>query len=130
MDREAGERYDDEVPAGHVLRQRPASGSLVKRGGRVEVAVSLGPQVVAVPDLDGADAEHDEDEGEPSDEPRTGEHHAAPHDGVVRSLAHLLDRDARDQRPYPHDPQLKRFPGGKTRLDRVGRRASMPCLQL
>ena len=54
MDREAGERYDDEVPAGHVLRQSPASGSLVKRGGKVEVAVSLGPQVVAVPDLDGA----------------------------------------------------------------------------
>lgn len=54
MDREAGERYDDEVPAGHVLRQSPAPGSLVKRGGRVEVAVSLGPQVVAVPDLGGA----------------------------------------------------------------------------
>ena len=54
MDRETGERYDDEVPAGHVLRQSPAPGSLVKRGGRVEVAVSLGPQVVAVPDLQGA----------------------------------------------------------------------------
>ena len=54
MDREAGERYDDEVPAGHVLRQSPAPGALVKRGGRVEVAVSLGPQVVAVPDLAGA----------------------------------------------------------------------------
>ncbi len=54
MDREAGERYDDRVPAGRVLRQSPAPGSLVKRGGRVEVAVSLGPQVVAVPDLDGA----------------------------------------------------------------------------
>ncbi len=54
MDREAGERYDDEVPAGHVLRQSPAAGSLVKRGGRVEVAVSLGPQVVVVPDLGGA----------------------------------------------------------------------------
>ena len=54
MDREPGERYDDDVPAGHVLRQSPAPGSLVKRGGRVEVAVSLGPQVVAVPDLTGA----------------------------------------------------------------------------
>lgn len=54
MDREAGERYDDDVPAGHVLRQVPAPGSLVKRGGRVEVAVSLGPQVVPVPDLGGA----------------------------------------------------------------------------
>ena len=54
MDREAGERYDDEVPAGHVLRQNPVPGSLVKRGSRVEVAVSLGPQVVAVPDLAGA----------------------------------------------------------------------------
>ena len=54
MDREAGERYDDEVPPGHVLRQTPSPGSLVKRGGRVEVAVSLGPRVVAVPDLGGA----------------------------------------------------------------------------
>lgn len=54
MDREAGERYDDEVPAGHILRQSPAAGSLVKRGGRVEVAVSLGLRVVAVPDLAGA----------------------------------------------------------------------------
>ncbi len=54
MDREAGERYHDDVPAGYVLRQSPAPGSLVKRGGRVSVSVSLGPQVVAVPDLDGA----------------------------------------------------------------------------
>lgn len=54
MDRAAGERYDDDVPAGHVLRQSPAPGSLVKRGASVEVAVSLGPQVVAVPDLGGA----------------------------------------------------------------------------
>lgn len=54
MDREAGERYDDEVSAGHILRQSPAPGNLVKRGSRVQVAVSLGAQVVAVPDLDGA----------------------------------------------------------------------------
>jgi serine/threonine-protein kinase len=54
MDREAGERYDDEVPAGLILRQQPAAGSLVKRGATVEVAVSLGPQVVTVPDLAGA----------------------------------------------------------------------------
>jgi serine/threonine-protein kinase len=54
MDREGGERYDDEVPAGHVLRQSPEGGDLVKRGSKVELAVSLGPQVVAVPDLAGA----------------------------------------------------------------------------
>lgn len=54
MDREAGERYDDEVAAGHVLRQAPAGGSLVKRGSTVEVAVSLGPRVVSVPDLSGS----------------------------------------------------------------------------
>lgn len=54
VDREAGERYDDEVPAGHVMRQEPAAGALVKRGSAVGVSVSLGPQVVVVPDLRGA----------------------------------------------------------------------------
>lgn len=54
MDREVDERYHDEVPAGRVLLQSPSPGALVKRGGRVEVVVSLGPQVVEVPDLGGA----------------------------------------------------------------------------
>ena len=54
MSRESGKRYDDDTPAGHVLRQKPAPGNLVKRGSAVEVAVSLGPQVVAVPDLSGS----------------------------------------------------------------------------
>ncbi len=54
LDRSAGERYDDEVVAGHVLQQAPAAGSLVKRGSSVRVAVSLGPEVVEVPDLTGS----------------------------------------------------------------------------
>lgn len=48
-----GGRYDDAVPAGHVARQKPKAGALVKRGSGVEVIVSLGPQLVEVPDLAG-----------------------------------------------------------------------------
>ncbi len=53
--REGGERerYDDTVPAGRVARQSPKGGSLVKRGSAVEAIVSLGPQLIEVPDLSG-----------------------------------------------------------------------------
>ena len=44
-----GEEYDDTVPEGYVLTQTPTSGTLF-RGERVELTVSLGPELVAVPD--------------------------------------------------------------------------------
>jgi serine/threonine-protein kinase len=46
-------RYDDRVTAGRVLEQRPPAGSLVKRGARLELTVSLGPRLARVPDLSG-----------------------------------------------------------------------------
>lgn len=46
-------RYDDRVPAGRILEQRPPAGSLVKRGARLELTVSLGPRLARVPDLGG-----------------------------------------------------------------------------
>lgn len=46
-------RYDDAVPAGHVLRQQPRAAGLVKRGSTVELLQSLGPQLVEVPDVRG-----------------------------------------------------------------------------
>lgn len=46
-------RYDDAVPADHVVRQDPSEGALVKRGSSVAVVPSLGPQRIAVPDLGG-----------------------------------------------------------------------------
>lgn len=46
-------RYDDRVAAGRVLEQRPPAGSLVKRGARLELTVSLGPRLARVPDLSG-----------------------------------------------------------------------------
>ncbi len=49
----ASDRFDDEVPAGHVLQQSPRSASLVKRGAAVEVAVSLGPERLTVPLIEG-----------------------------------------------------------------------------
>ena len=44
-----GEEYSDDVPAGDVLSQTPASGTLF-RGETVELVVSQGPELVAVPD--------------------------------------------------------------------------------
>lgn len=44
-------RYDDEVPAGRVLRQSPDPRTLVKRGSGVTLVLSLGPQRLEVPDV-------------------------------------------------------------------------------
>jgi eukaryotic-like serine/threonine-protein kinase len=45
--------YSAEVPAGRVVSQSPAPGARVRRGWRVRVAESLGPQRVQVPDIVG-----------------------------------------------------------------------------
>lgn len=47
--------YSADVAAGHILSQSPAPGTVVRRGWRVRVAESLGPQKVEVPDIVGAD---------------------------------------------------------------------------
>ncbi len=46
-------RYDDVIPTDHVLRQTPPAGALVKRGAVVKVELSLGPQLMEVPDVRG-----------------------------------------------------------------------------
>jgi serine/threonine-protein kinase len=51
--RATGGRYDEQVPAGRVVRQSPDARTLVKRGSSVEVVLSLGPRVVKVPPLAG-----------------------------------------------------------------------------
>jgi eukaryotic-like serine/threonine-protein kinase len=53
--RKVGEqgRYDDKVPAGHVVQQSPDARTLVKRGSGVVLVLSLGPQRVDVPTLAG-----------------------------------------------------------------------------
>ncbi len=51
--REGGARFDDEMPTGQMLQQSPGAGSLVKRGSAVEGVVSLGPELVEVPELEG-----------------------------------------------------------------------------
>jgi len=50
---EEGGRFDAEVPAGAILTQSPDARTLAKRGSRVEVVLSLGPQRLTVPDLVG-----------------------------------------------------------------------------
>jgi beta-lactam-binding protein with PASTA domain len=46
--------YSAEVPEGHILSQVPQPGEQVRRGWRVRVAESMGPQRVVIPDLTGA----------------------------------------------------------------------------
>ena len=46
-------RYDPQIPPGHVLQQAPVPNSLAKRGGSVDVILSLGPELVQVPDVRG-----------------------------------------------------------------------------
>lgn len=50
---EGRERYDEDVLEGHVMRQDPKSGSLVKQDSAVEVMLSRGQELVEVPDLSG-----------------------------------------------------------------------------
>ncbi|MDX1501140.1 MAG: PASTA domain-containing protein [Thermoanaerobaculia bacterium] len=45
--------YDETVPGGHVVRQEPTGGGLVKRGSPVGVVLSSGPEVVRMPQLRG-----------------------------------------------------------------------------
>ncbi|MES2219537.1 MAG: PASTA domain-containing protein [Acidobacteriota bacterium] len=48
-----GHYYSATQPAGVVLTQRPAPGTLVRKSWQVRVTVSLGPQKVAIPSVDG-----------------------------------------------------------------------------
>ncbi|HEY0785653.1 MAG TPA: PASTA domain-containing protein [Acidobacteriaceae bacterium] len=48
-----GRLYSTELPAGRVLTQSPAPGSVVRREWQVRVTESLGPQRVAIPDVVG-----------------------------------------------------------------------------
>jgi len=43
--------YSTEIPAGRVVSQLPAPGARVRRGWRVRVAESLGPQRILIPNL-------------------------------------------------------------------------------
>lgn len=47
--------YSTDVPAGRVVSQSPVSGAIVRRGWRVWLTESLGPQKLAVPDVRGQD---------------------------------------------------------------------------
>jgi len=45
--------YSSEIPEGRIVSQLPAAGTLVRRGWRLRVAQSLGPQRAVIPDLVG-----------------------------------------------------------------------------
>lgn len=46
--------YSVEIPAGRILRQSPAPGTVVRREWRVRLTESIGPQRVAIPNLTGS----------------------------------------------------------------------------
>lgn len=46
-------RFDEAMPEGRILQQDPIGGSVVKQGSKVEAIVSLGQELVEVPDLTG-----------------------------------------------------------------------------
>lgn len=48
-----GERHDEEADEGIIVEQQPSASSRVPRGSEISVVVSLGPDLVAVPDLIG-----------------------------------------------------------------------------
>lgn len=48
-----GHFYSATQPAGNILTQSPVPGTLVRKSWRVRVTVSLGPQKVAIPSVDG-----------------------------------------------------------------------------
>lgn len=50
-----GHFYSTTQPAGHVLTQSPPPGTLVRKSWRVRITVSLGPQKVAIPSIEGMD---------------------------------------------------------------------------
>lgn len=45
--------YDDQVPAGEILRQTPEGGSVVKEGREITLVVSLGANLIEVPEVTG-----------------------------------------------------------------------------
>ena len=47
--------YSADVPPGRVANQSPAAGAIVRRGWRVWLTESLGPQKLAIPDVKGKD---------------------------------------------------------------------------
>jgi beta-lactam-binding protein with PASTA domain len=47
--------YSADVPVGRVANQSPGAGAIVRRGWRVWLTESLGPQKLAIPDLRGKD---------------------------------------------------------------------------
>ena len=48
-----GERFDPRVPAGDVISQMPPPGAAIKQRRKVKVVISLGTEVLVVPDLAG-----------------------------------------------------------------------------
>lgn len=51
------ERFDDTVPAGHVIAASPSTGTTVKKGTGVQVVVSKGVETFPVPDVVGSSLE-------------------------------------------------------------------------
>ncbi len=49
----AQERHDPQLPSGRILQQEPPAGASVRKGRKIKVVLSLGGEVLKVPDLVG-----------------------------------------------------------------------------
>jgi beta-lactam-binding protein with PASTA domain len=49
--------HDDQVPKGDVIDQNPNPGQEIVKGSKVIITVSLGPELVKIPDVTGQDAD-------------------------------------------------------------------------
>jgi len=45
--------YSEEVPEGHIVSQEPAAGIKVRKGWRIRIAESMGPQKIVIPSVIG-----------------------------------------------------------------------------
>ncbi|MFQ5719939.1 MAG: PASTA domain-containing protein [Acidobacteriota bacterium] len=58
MVEETQQRFDPRVPAGEVISQMPPPGAAIKKRRKVRVVVSLGTEILSVPDLTGETERH------------------------------------------------------------------------
>jgi serine/threonine protein kinase len=49
------ESHHDTIPANHVIRQKPGANQVVKQSRTIELVISLGPVLIAVPPVEGLD---------------------------------------------------------------------------
>lgn len=90
-------RSSREVPANYVLSQSPAAGEEVKRGRRIQLVLSKGPDLVEVPDV-------------------TGKHRYEARN-VLDNLGFAIDESPQYDETVPNEYVIEQSPRGGTRAE-------------